>query len=90
VTPVVVLLIEWVLKTSHFDVKVLLRVLIISIGVMIACYGEVNFVLIGFVFQCCGIVFEATRLVMVQKLLTSKSLKMDPLCSLYYFAPVFL
>ena len=32
--------------------------------------------------------FEAIRLVMVQRLLNSPDLKMDPLVSLYYFAPV--
>ena len=32
--------------------------------------------------------FEAVRLVMVQRLLNSAEYKMDPLVSLYYFAPV--
>lgn len=31
--------------------------------------------------------FEALRLVMVQRLLSSADFKMDPLVSLYYFAP---
>ncbi|RQM05420.1 hypothetical protein DH86_00001961 [Scytalidium sp. 3C] len=38
--------------------------------------------------RCGGIVFEAIRLVMVQRLLSSAEFKMDPLVSLYYFAPV--
>lgn len=54
---------------------------------MIASYGELQFVLIGFLYQLGGIVFEATRLVMVQRLLSSAEFKMDPLVSLYYFAP---
>jgi hypothetical protein len=33
-------------------------------------------------------VFEALRLTMVQRLLSSAEFKMDPLVSLYYFAPV--
>lgn len=41
----------------------------------------------GFLYQVGGIVFEATRLVMVQRLLSSAEFKMDPLVSLYYFAP---
>ena len=32
--------------------------------------------------------FEALRLTMVQRLLSSAEYKMDPLVSLYYFAPV--
>lgn len=55
---------------------------------MIASFGEIKFVLIGFLFQLGGIVFEAIRLVMVQRLLSSAEFKMDPLVSLYYFAPV--
>ena len=61
-------------------------VIAISMGVALASYGEVNFVMSGFVCQTLGIAFEAARLVSIQKLLTG--LKMSPLVSLYYFAPV--
>lgn len=57
----------------------------ISAGVALASYGELKFVFSGFVFQCLGILFEATRLVAIQKLL--QGMRMDPLVSLYYFAP---
>lgn len=49
--------------------------------------GEIQFVMVGFLFQVAGIVFEAVRLVMVQRLLSSADFKMDPLVSLYYYAP---
>jgi hypothetical protein len=44
-------------------------------------------------YQLGGLIFESIRLIMVQKLLTGKaddpnSYKMDPLVSLYYYAPV--
>ena len=68
--------------------KVLANVSVIVLGVIIASYGEIAFVFVGVVFQACGIVFESIRLVMVQKLLSSPEYKMDPLVSLYYFAPV--
>lgn len=58
----------------------------ISFGVATASYGEAEFVLVGFVAQVLAIAFESSRLVMVQVLL--QGLKMDPLVSLYYFAPV--
>ncbi|KAJ4860856.1 triose-phosphate transporter family domain-containing protein [Trichoderma breve] len=35
-----------------------------------------------------GVIFEALRLTMVQRLLSSADFKMDPLVSLYYFAPI--
>lgn len=67
--------------------KTLGNVSFIVIGVVIASYGEIKFNLTGFLYQVGGIIFEATRLVMVQRLLSSAEFKMDPLVSLYYFAP---
>lgn len=37
--------------------------------------------------QVAGIIAEALRLVMVQRLLSSAEFKMDPLVSVYYYAP---
>ena len=70
------------------DVRTLINVSFIVIGVIIASIGEIKFVLVGFLYQLGGIVFEAMRLVMVQRLLSSAEYKMDPLVSLYYFAPI--
>ena len=55
---------------------------------MIATYGEIAFVLTGFLYQAGGIIFEAMRLALVDRLLNAAEFKMDPLVSLYYFAPV--
>ncbi|KAI9696076.1 MAG: hypothetical protein M1836_005907 [Candelina mexicana] len=87
-SPVAVLLTTWTLGVSPPDMRVLFNVSFIVIGVIIASFGEIKFVLTGFLFQVGGIVFEAIRLVMVQRLLSSAEYKMDPLVSLYYFAPV--
>lgn len=82
-----VLIASWIFGVAPVSMKTLGNVSFIVIGVMIASYGELQFVLIGFLYQLGGIVFEATRLVMVQRLLSSAEFKMDPLVSLYYFAP---
>ena len=82
------MLASWSLGVSQPNLKVLFNVSFIVIGVIIASFGEIKFVLIGFIFQAAGIMFEAVRLVMVQRLLSSAEYKMDPLVSLYYFAPV--
>jgi hypothetical protein len=87
-TPVAVLFATWGLGVSPVNLKVLMNVSAIVIGVIIASFGEIKFVFIGFLFQIGGIIFEAIRLVMVQRLLSSAEFKMDPLVSLYYFAPV--
>jgi drug/metabolite transporter (DMT)-like permease len=48
--------------------------------------GEAAFSMIGFTFQSLAILFESSRLVLTNILL--KSLKLDPLSSLYYIAPM--
>lgn len=73
---------------SHPNYSQLLNVFVIVIGVVLATFGEIKFELLGFLFQCGGIGFEAVRLVLVQKLLNGSEHKMDPLVSLYYFAPL--
>lgn len=86
-TPVAVLLATWGLGVSPVNLKTLGNVSFIVIGVVIASLGEIKFVMVGFLFQVAGIVFEAVRLVMVQRLLSGSDFKMDPLVSLYYYAP---
>jgi len=87
-TPVAVLIASWTLGVSQPNLKVFLNVSTIVVGVVIASIGEIKFVWIGFVYQIAGIIFEALRLTMVERLLSSADFKMDPLVSLYYFAPV--
>lgn len=86
--PVAVLLTSWALGIAPPSLKTLGNVSFIVVGVVIASYGEIEFDLTGFLYQAGGISFEATRLVMVQRLLSSAEFKMDPLVSLYYFAPI--
>lgn len=69
------------------NMKTLGNVSFIVIGVIIASIGEIKFVMVGFLFQVGGIIFEAIRLSMVERLLSSAEFKMDPLVSLYYYAP---
>lgn len=61
-------------------------VIFISLGVALASYGEIHFDATGFVYQALGIAFEAARLVSIQKLL--HGVKMSPLVSVYFYAPV--
>ncbi|KAH8689377.1 triose-phosphate transporter family-domain-containing protein [Talaromyces proteolyticus] len=84
---VATLLATWVLGVAPVRIDVLAKVSIIVIGVIVASIGEINFSLIGFIYQFSATIFESVRLVMVQRLLSSADFKMDPLVSLYYFAP---
>ncbi|KAI9903215.1 hypothetical protein N3K66_002567 [Trichothecium roseum] len=87
-TPVAVLISGWVLGVSKPNLRQFLNVSAIVVGVIIASIGEIHFVLVGVLYQIAGVVFEALRLTMVQRLLSSADFKMDPLVSVYYFAPV--
>jgi len=87
-TPVAVLICSWALGVSQPNLKVFLNVSVIVVGVILASIGEIKFVLTGVLFQAGGIIFEALRLTMVQRLLSSAEFKMDPLVSVYYFAPI--
>ncbi|KAI6248110.1 putative sugar phosphate/phosphate translocator [Erysiphe necator] len=87
-TPVAVLVAGWALGLDPVDFKKLGNVSFIVIGVVLASFGEIDFVMIGFLFQAGGIMFEAVRICLVQRLLNGAEFKMDPLVSLYYFAPV--
>jgi drug/metabolite transporter (DMT)-like permease len=77
--PIAVLLATWLFRLSEPSLSAFGNICIIVVGVVVASLGEVQFNILG--------VFEATRLVMIQRLLSAE-FKMDPLVSLYYFAPV--
>ena len=73
--------------TEDVSVKKFANISAIVIGVVIASFGELEFVLVGFLYQLGGVVFEAIRINLVSSLLNGQA-KMDPLVSLYYFAPI--
>lgn len=84
---VATLLATWAFRIVPPNFRVLGNVSVIVTGIVIASFGEIKFDLTGFIYQVSGIIFEALRLVMVQRLLSSAEFKMDPLVSLYYYAP---
>ncbi|KAK2062870.1 triose-phosphate transporter [Colletotrichum caudatum] len=88
--PVAVLFTSWVWGVADPSMKTLYNILLIVAGVALASFGEIEFSWIGFIFQMGGIIFEAIRLVMIQVLLKGdeNAQRMDPLVSLYYYAPV--
>ncbi|KAG7133896.1 sugar phosphate/phosphate translocator like protein [Verticillium longisporum] len=66
----------------------IVNVLCIVAGVGLASAGEVDMSMVGTVIQLAGIMFEALRVVLIQKMLSNEGLKMDALVGLYYYAPV--
>ncbi|TXT13771.1 hypothetical protein VHUM_01138 [Vanrija humicola] len=85
-TPVAIVLTSAIFRIQPLNHKLLAIVVLISTGCALAAYGELHFNMVGFLCQTSAVVFESSRLVMIEILL--QGLKMDPLCSLHYYAPV--
>lgn len=85
--PVAVYSIAVLLKKDPYNNSTMVNMLSISLGVAVAAYGEARFDAWGVLLQLGAVGFEATRLVMIQILLTSKGISLNPITSLYYVAP---
>ncbi|XP_060178138.1 probable sugar phosphate/phosphate translocator At2g25520 [Lycium barbarum] len=85
--PVAVYTIGILFKKDGFKNSTMGNMLAISVGVAIAAYGEAKYDSWGVLLQLLAVLFEATRLVMIQILLTSKGISLNPITSLYYVAP---
>ncbi|KAL4722732.1 hypothetical protein ACLX1H_009967 [Fusarium chlamydosporum] len=86
--PVFTLIASWLWGVAQPDSKTFGIIMIIVVGVAIASFGEIEFSVWGFIFQMCGTIAEAVRVVMIQVMLSAEGLRMDPLVGLYYYAPV--
>jgi hypothetical protein len=85
--PVAVYSLAVALRTDAFRRATLLNMLAISAGVAVAAYGEARFDAFGVTLQLLAVAAEATRLVLIQILLTSRGVSLNPITSLYYVAP---
>ena len=85
--PVAVFSVGCVFGTERFNWPTFLNMIMVTLGVAIASFGELNFNLTGVLFQLGSIVSESVRLVLVQILLQSRGLKLNPITTLYYVAP---
>ncbi|GAB4816833.1 hypothetical protein N2152v2_003879 [Parachlorella kessleri] len=85
--PVAVFAVGCGFGTEKYHTSTLFNMLLISVGVGVASYGELNFVLIGVLLQMLSIGTESTRLTLVQILLQRRGLKLNPVTTLYYIAP---
>ncbi|KAI1375176.1 TPT-domain-containing protein [Hypoxylon crocopeplum] len=86
--PVVTLLVGWLWGVELPTWTKLFYILLIVLGVVMASAGEIHFSWPGFIYQVGGIMFELVRVIMIQSLVSGAGLNMDPLVSLYYYAPV--
>jgi hypothetical protein len=85
--PVAVYSLAVAFGTDSFRRASMLNMLGISAGVAVAALGEARFDVFGVTLQLAAVAAEATRLVLIQILLTSRGIKLNPITSLYYIAP---
>ncbi|GFP79890.1 probable sugar phosphate/phosphate translocator at4g32390, partial [Phtheirospermum japonicum] len=85
--PVAVYSIGIALNKDAYRSNTMFNMLSISAGVAVAAYGEAKYDSWAVLLQLGAVVFEATRLVMIQILLTSKGINLNPITLLYLVAP---
>mmetsp|Transcript_19782 Transcript_19782/g.49032 ORF Transcript_19782/g.49032 Transcript_19782/m.49032 type:complete len:326 (-) Transcript_19782:681-1658(-) len=85
--PGVVYVVACVMKVESFSRRTMLNMIMITVGVCIASYGELNFNWTGMSLLLASIVCEAVRVVSIQILLTSADIKLNSVTTLYYVSP---
>jgi drug/metabolite transporter (DMT)-like permease len=85
--PVAVYSLGVIFKKDVFSSQTMTNMVTISIGVAIAAYGEARFNLWGVILQLSAVCVEALRLVLIQILLNSRGISLNPITTLYYVAP---
>merc|ERR1719265_3117098 len=66
-------------------------VVMVCLGLLLTTVGEMDFSLIGFLFQMAGTMSDSLRLAMTKIVLSSgHSIRLDPMSALYYSAPTVL
>lgn len=85
--PVSVFTVGCLFGMETYNPKTLVNMIVVTIGVIIASYGEINFVVIGVLFQLASVATESTRLMLIQILLQRRGLSLNPVTTMYYIAP---
>ncbi|KAK9773803.1 putative DUF250 domain membrane protein [Seiridium cardinale] len=86
--PFSTLIVSWLWGQENPSRQKIVKILIVVFGVLLASAGEIHFSIVGFTFQLGGLIFESLRVVMVKDLMSDDGASMDPMVSLYYYAPI--
>ncbi|TYK16363.1 putative sugar phosphate/phosphate translocator [Cucumis melo var. makuwa] len=87
IMPVAVFVLGVAAGLELMSCRMLLIMSVISFGVLVASYGEINISWIGVVYQMGGVVGEALRLIFMEILVKRKGLKLNPISIMYYVSP---
>ena len=87
-TPVVVLLLSFLVRTETPGFELAGIILLVSSGVSLSCVAEIDFVAVGFVLQAVAILCESTRLVLTNVLLVRRDTRLSSFTTLAYLSPM--
>lgn len=85
--PVAVFILGVAAGLEVMSYRMLLVMSVISFGVLVASYGEIDINWIGVVYQMGGVVAEALRLIFMEILVKRKGRKLNPISIMYYVSP---
>lgn len=87
IMPVAVFILGVAAGLEVMSCRMLLIMSLISLGVIVASYGEISISWIGVVYQMGGVVGEALRLIFMEIFVKRKGLKLNPISIMYYVSP---
>ncbi|KAL1817964.1 hypothetical protein DCAR_0522464 [Daucus carota subsp. sativus] len=87
VMPVAVFILGVAAGLEVMSYRMLLVMSVISFGVLVASYGEIDINWIGVIYQMGGVVAEALRLIFMEILVKRKGRKLNPISIMYYVSP---
>ncbi|XP_057540267.1 probable sugar phosphate/phosphate translocator At3g14410 isoform X2 [Amaranthus tricolor] len=87
IMPVAVFVLGVAAGLEVMSCRMLFIMSVISLGVVIASYGEISISWIGVVYQMGGVVGEALRLIFMEIFVKRKGLKLNPISFMYYVSP---
>lgn len=85
--PVAVFILGVAAGLEEMSGRMLLIMSVISFGVLVASYGEIEISWIGVVYQMGGVIGEALRLIFMEIFVKKKGLKLNPISVMYYVSP---
>lgn len=85
--PVAVFVLGAAVGLEAMNCRMLVIMCVISMGVIVASYGEVTISWIGVVYQMGGVIGEAFRLIFMEVFVKRKGVRLNPISMMYYVSP---
>lgn len=87
IMPVAVFILGAAAGLEVLNCRMFLIMSVISLGVIVASYGEVTVVWIGVVYQMGGVIGEALRLIFMEIFVKRKGVRLNSISMMYYVSP---